>query len=141
MIPRCECALRQAGYLRHLSARQRIVWCVWFRHNNPLGSAGLSDDGVGQPPIAADGDHPDLTLTNQVNSVLAVVEIVDAVLPDAEAAARAVVTDVPGEPIALTLYREDETVSVIALPPIRALALAAKLIEAALPRLKEGNAC
>ena len=83
----------------------------------------------------------DLTLTNQVNSVLAVVEIVDAVLPDAEAAARAVVTDVPGEPIALALYRQDETVAVIALPPIRALALAAKLIEAALPRLTEGRTC
>ena len=83
----------------------------------------------------------DLTLMSQVNSALAIIEIVDAVLPDAEAAARAVVSDVPGEPVALTLYREGEVVAVIALPPIRALALAARLIEAALPRLKEGKTC
>ena len=83
----------------------------------------------------------DLTLMSEVRGALAIVEIVDAVLPDAEAAARVVVTDAEGEPIALTLYREDETVAVIDLPPIRALALAAKLIEAALPRLREGKTC
>jgi len=40
-----------------------------------------------------------------------------------------------GEPIALTLYREAEAVAMIALPPIRALALAGELIGAAIRRL------
>ncbi|HEV8032612.1 MAG TPA: hypothetical protein VGP42_16490 [Stellaceae bacterium] len=54
---------------------------------------------------------------------------------------RLVVSDVPGEPIALTLYHEAEAVAQIALPPIRALALAGELIRAALPRVREGKAC
>jgi hypothetical protein len=83
----------------------------------------------------------DLTLLAAVNGAMSAIEAVDAVLPDAEMAARAVVSDIPGEPIALTLYREAETVAQIALPPIRALALAAQLIEAALPRLTEGKTC
>jgi hypothetical protein len=83
----------------------------------------------------------DLSLLAAVNGALSAVEAVDAVLPDAEAAARAVVSDVPGEPIALTLYREAEAVSQIALPPIRALALAGELIRAAVPRLQEGKTC
>jgi len=58
------------------------------------------------------------------------------VLPDAEATARAIVTDAEGAPIALTLYRESEATATIALPPIRALA--GGLIWAALPRLREG---
>jgi hypothetical protein len=81
----------------------------------------------------------DLTLLAAVNGALSAIEAVDAVLPDAEQAARAVVSDVAGEMIALVLYRETEEVAQIALPPIRALALAAKLIQAAMPRLKEAT--
>jgi hypothetical protein len=77
----------------------------------------------------------DLALTAAVNGALSAVEAGDAVLPDAEPAARAVVADIPGEPIALTLYREAEAVAMIALPPIRALALAGELIGAAIRRL------
>jgi hypothetical protein len=79
----------------------------------------------------------DIALLAAVNGALAAVEAADAVLPDAEAAARAVVTDAEGEPIALVLYKEAETVATIALPPIRALALAGELIRAAMPRVRE----
>jgi hypothetical protein len=41
----------------------------------------------------------DLALLAAVNGALSAVEAVDAVLPDAGQAARAVVSDVPGEPI------------------------------------------
>jgi hypothetical protein len=78
----------------------------------------------------------DLTLLAAVNGAMSAIEAVDRVLPDAEQAARAIVSDVPGEMIALVLYRETEAVAQIALPPIRALALAARLIEAAMPRLR-----
>jgi hypothetical protein len=83
----------------------------------------------------------DLAAMDEVKSALAIVAMVDSVLPDTEAAARAVVSDVPGEMIALVLYRETEAVAQIALPPIRALALAAQLIEAAMPRLGESGKC
>jgi|SRR5947209_15071329 len=52
-------------------------------------------------------------------------------------AARIIVYDIPGEPIALTLYNQAEAVATIALPPIRALALAGELIRAAMPRVRE----
>jgi hypothetical protein len=83
----------------------------------------------------------DLALLAAVNGALSAIEAVDAVIPDSEAAARAVVFDVPGEPIGLVLYRETEAVAQIPLPPIRALGLAAKLIAAAMPRLQEGKTC
>ena len=54
---------------------------------------------------------------------------------DAEAADRAIVTDVSGEPIALVLYREDGRVATVELSSIRAVALAARLIGAAQRRL------
>jgi hypothetical protein len=81
----------------------------------------------------------DLALLAAVNGALLAIEAVDAAIPDAEAAARVVITDIPGEPIALVLYRETEAVGQIGLPPIRALGLAAQLIQAAMPRLREGS--
>jgi hypothetical protein len=78
-----------------------------------------------------------LALLAAVNGALSAIEAVDAAIPDAEAAARAVVTDTLDGPIALTLYNEAEAVATIALPPIRALALAGELIRAALPRVRE----
>jgi hypothetical protein len=52
-----------------------------------------------------------------------------------EAADRAIVTDVSGEPIALVLYREDGRIATVELSSIRAVALAARLIGAAQRRL------
>lgn len=83
----------------------------------------------------------DLALLAAVNGAMSAIEAADRVLPDAEQAARAVVVDAPGELIAVVLYAEAEAVASIALSPIRALGLAAKLIEAALPRLGEGGRC
>jgi hypothetical protein len=80
----------------------------------------------------------DLALLAAIHGAMSAIEAADRVLPDTQSAARVIVYDVPGEPIALALYRETEAVAQIALPPIRALGLAAKLIEAAMPRLTEG---
>jgi hypothetical protein len=52
-----------------------------------------------------------------------------------EPASRAVVSD-DGQTIRLTLYAEIGAVAAAELDPIRAITLAGKLIEAALPRLK-----
>jgi hypothetical protein len=79
----------------------------------------------------------DLALLAAVHGAMAAIEAADRVLPDAEQAARAVVTDTRDGPIALTLYNEAEAVATIALPPIRALALAGELIRAAMPRVRE----
>lgn len=55
--------------------------------------------------------------------------------PELGAPVRAVVTDVPGEPIALSLYGEDGRAAVALLTPQRAIILAGRLIEAASGRL------
>jgi hypothetical protein len=72
-----------------------------------------------------------LTLLSNVGGAIAAV---DRVPIDTEPATRAVVSD--GEVIRLTLYGEDGAVAACYLPPARALALVARLLEAASARLR-----
>src|SRR4051812_12824993 len=55
--------------------------------------------------------------------------------PELGAPVRAVVSDVPGEPIGLSLFGEDGRAAAAQLTPQRALALAGRLIEAAARRM------
>src|ERR1700722_6813746 len=77
----------------------------------------------------------DLTLLAAVNGALAAIDAADRGLADAEPMARAIVTSIPGRAIALALYGDDGRAAMAQFSPLRAIALAAKLIEAALPRL------
>jgi hypothetical protein len=78
----------------------------------------------------------DLTLLAAVNGALAAIDAADRGLADAEPGVRVIVTDIPGEPIALALYAEDTRVVGGELSPVRALALAGELLGAALRRLR-----
>jgi hypothetical protein len=73
-----------------------------------------------------------LPLLAGINAAL---DTIDGMPVEAEAAARAVVVD-DGRQIRLTLYSETGAVADVALDPCRAITIAGKLIEAALPRLK-----
>src|SRR3954467_12468021 len=77
----------------------------------------------------------DLALLAAVNGALAAIDA-EALPLDAEPMARAVVTNAPGLPISVTLYAEHGHSAAVELSPIRAIALASRLIEAALPRLR-----
>jgi hypothetical protein len=78
----------------------------------------------------------DLALLAAVNGALAAIDAEPDCLADAERMARAIVTDVPGQPVCLSLYGEDGCVATIDLPPLRALAIAQELIAAAGRRLR-----
>lgn len=80
----------------------------------------------------------DLALLASVNGALAAIDA--AGLPvDAEPVARAIVSEAPGLPITLALYAEDGRAVAVELPAVRAVMLAARLIEAALPRLERSR--
>jgi hypothetical protein len=73
-----------------------------------------------------------LPLLAGINAAL---DALDGMPVEAEAATRAVVAD-DGRQIRLTIYSETGAVAEVALDPVRAITIAGKLIEAALPRLK-----
>jgi hypothetical protein len=81
----------------------------------------------------------DLALLAAVNGALSAIDAEgDHPAPiDAEPAARAIVVDIPGEPVGLTLYSQEGRVAAVDLAPGRAIALAGELIRAALPRLPQ----
>ena len=78
----------------------------------------------------------DVTLLSAVNGALAAIDAADRGPDEADPMARAVVTDAPGLPITLALYGDDGRAAAVLLTPLRAVALAGSLIEAALPRLR-----
>ena len=78
----------------------------------------------------------DLTLLAVVNGALAAINAADRGLVDDEPLLRAIVTDIPGEPIALALYGDDGCAATVQLSPLRAVALAGSLIEVAVRRLR-----
>lgn len=78
----------------------------------------------------------DLALLAAVNGAIAAMDAEPDCPADAERMARAIVTDVPGQLVCLSLYGEDGRVATIDLPPIRALAIAQELIAAAGQRLR-----
>jgi prophage DNA circulation protein len=76
-----------------------------------------------------------LALLNSVGGAIRAVEAERRAPVDADQAVRAVVSDPPGEPMELTLYRQDGTAAAMPLTPLRALALAGDLVRAATSRL------
>ena len=62
-----------------------------------------------------------LALLGSVTSAIAAIDASARVPAEAEAMARAVVTDMPGEPINLALYAGDSRVTVVQLGPQRAI--------------------
>ncbi len=78
----------------------------------------------------------DLALLASVQAAIAVIDAEPDCPADAEPMARAIVTDVPGQPVCLSLYGSDGRVATIGLPPLRALAIAQELIGAAGRRLR-----
>ena len=70
----------------------------------------------------------------QIAAINAVLAVLDEVPIDAKPAGRAVVSD-DGKTIRLALYAETGAVAAVELDPTRAIALAGKLIDAALPKL------
>jgi hypothetical protein len=70
----------------------------------------------------------------RIAAIDAAIAALDEVPADAEPASRAVVSD-DGKVIRLTLYGETGAVASVEIDPIRAIAVAAELIDAALPRL------
>jgi hypothetical protein len=78
----------------------------------------------------------DLALLAAVTGALAAIDAEPDCPADAESMARAIVTDVPGQLVCLSLYGEDGRVATINLPPLRALAIAQELIAAAGRRLR-----
>jgi hypothetical protein len=83
----------------------------------------------------ADGDGVDAGMLALVAHAGVALDALDDVPADAEPAARAIVVDIPGEPVVLTLYSPDGRVAAVDLGPERAVSLASELIRAALPRL------
>jgi hypothetical protein len=73
----------------------------------------------------------------QVAAIDAALAAINEAPADAEPAARAVVSD-DGKIIRLTLYADTGVVAAVDLDPLRAIALAGDLIEAARPRLDRG---
>jgi hypothetical protein len=69
-----------------------------------------------------------------IAGINATLDAIDEMPVGAETAARAVVGD-DGREITLTLYADAGAVAAVALDPVRAVALAQRLIAAALPRL------
>src|ERR1700676_269936 len=65
----------------------------------------------------------DLALLGSVNGAIAAVDALAGGPGEAEERARAVVTDMPGEPISLALYAGDRRGAVVQLEPQRAIAL------------------
>jgi hypothetical protein len=70
----------------------------------------------------------------QIAAIDVAIAALDEVPADAEPASRAVVSD-DGKVIRLILYAETGIVAFVEVDPIRAIAVAAELIGAALPRL------
>ena len=70
----------------------------------------------------------------QIAAINAVLAVLDEVPIDAKPAGRAVVSD-DGKTIRLALYAKTGAVAAVELDPTRAIALAGKLIDAALPKL------
>jgi hypothetical protein len=81
-------------------------------------------------------DGGSLAMLSGVNAALAAIEAEPAEQSDMGVPIlRAVVTDGPGLPIALTLYGADGKAAAVELQPIPAVMLANRLLAAALPRL------
>jgi hypothetical protein len=78
----------------------------------------------------------DLELLAAVNGAIAAMDAEPDCPADAEHMARAIVTDIPGQPVCLSLYGEDGRAATIDLPPLRALAIAQELVAAASRRLR-----
>jgi hypothetical protein len=85
-----------------------------------------------------DGDSIDAGLLALIANAGAALDALDRVPDDAEAAARAIVTNIPDTPVRPTLYSHEGRVAAVDLAPVRAIALAGELIRAALPRLPRG---
>jgi hypothetical protein len=77
----------------------------------------------------------DLALLAAVNGALGAIDAADCGPVNAEPMARAIVTDIPGEPIVLTLNGDDGRAVSVELTALRALNLATRLIDASLRRL------
>jgi len=75
------------------------------------------------------------TISPASGEVAALRARLDAMPADAAPAARAIVS-ADGREIRLTLYTEAGPAAVVALDPVRAVALAGELIAAALPKLR-----
>jgi len=93
---------------------------------------GLRADVLGQLAAADRIEPGHLALLPGINAALTAL---DAVPVDAEPAARAIITDIPGESIAVALYGEDGKAASVELSPRRAIGLAGELIAAGLRRL------
>jgi hypothetical protein len=91
----------------------------------------LRDDALGRMLRRGAIEPSHLPLIAGINAAL---DALDSLPVEAEAAARAVVSD-DGREIRLTLYTEAGAVAAVVLDPVRAVALAQRLIAAALPRL------
>jgi hypothetical protein len=91
----------------------------------------LRDDALGRMLRRGAVELGHLPLIAGINAAL---DALDRMSDETTSAARSVVSD-DGSTIRLTLYSEASAVASVALDPVRAVALAGRLIEAALPRL------
>jgi hypothetical protein len=78
----------------------------------------------------------DLALLTSVQGAIAAIDAEPDCPADAERMARAIVTDIPGEQIRVSLYAEDGRAAAVELNPLRALCVAGELIAAAHRRLR-----